>query len=120
MDTERQQLYAADAMDGALYRISLSDLTITKVVDSLGEPSALYFDSERRTLYIADAAKGCIWILKVDAPTRSVSVFGFKGNLYEPVGLTVGSDHTMWIADRRTNVIYSTSRDGTVASRLPR
>jgi DNA-binding beta-propeller fold protein YncE len=114
LDVEGQRLFAADLGSGSIYVVDLAHNKSRSLTSGLGEPAALSYDPSQHKLYIADAARHRISQISVDGATPKVSDFSTAPELHEPRGVSVASDHTVWVADFDSGEIIQLSAAGKV------
>jgi DNA-binding beta-propeller fold protein YncE len=112
IDVGRRQLYAADPLGGKIYAIDLARNQARELVGRVGSPHALSVDETRQRLFIADSAGQRIWQVQTNETLPQRRAFDFPTALKQPLGLAVGPDGTLWVADFGLRAIFALTPSG--------
>ncbi len=116
LDMDGQRLFAADLGSGTIYVVDLAHHKSRVLVSGLGEPAALSYEPSQHKLYIADASRHRISQVSVDVAGAKVSDFSTVAQLREPRGVTVGPNHSVWVADFGAGTVLQLSATGQVTA----
>lgn len=86
---------------GALYRLD-ADLSVHKLVDSIGISNGLAWSADHRTMYYVDTKTAELWAFDYDIATGAIAnrrtAIAFSGEFIHPDGMTIDEDDMLWIA----------------------
>jgi DNA-binding beta-propeller fold protein YncE len=121
LDAKRRRLLVADVETGKILAVGIDSGQVDTLLDkgSIVEPVALAFDESRDRLYIADAAKRRVWFGNAAADRLKIEQFAKSQGFSEPVGLAVGRDGTLWVADRGSRLLLLLTPDGASRQKIP-
>jgi hypothetical protein len=113
LDVAGNRLLLGDARKGRILALRLSDKRVDVLVDTgtILEPVAMAIDAQRR-LYIADASKQRVWVGSLASPKLTLTAFAPSESFEEPIGVAVGPDGTIWVADRDERELLQFRNDG--------
>jgi sugar lactone lactonase YvrE len=112
LDASRRRLLVGDVQKGAIISIGIDDRKII-VLDShsVAEPVAIAIDVKNDRVFIADASARRIWAGPLSK--WKLQQFNVAQKLGYPIGVAVGKDGSLWVADSKPNVVYRfDTRDG--------
>jgi sugar lactone lactonase YvrE len=120
LDSKRRRLLVADIEKSKIYSVSLPDKRVDVVLAnaSMREPAAMALDVANDRLYIADTAQRKIWVGSLTDPKLKIRSFGDSVTFREPIGLAVGSDGSLWVADRGAHQLLRFSAAGVLVGKV--
>ena len=118
VDEERQKLYVADMFNGVLYELDITRRFYRRILENLGQPSALAFNSDKRVIYIADG-NGRILSFRPGV-NQQRSIVSKQREFRTPTGVTVAADRTLWVADADAHALFQLSDEGSITRRWPK
>jgi len=120
LDSRRHRLLVADIEKAKIYSVNLADKRVDVVLAnaSMREPAAMTLDTVNDRLYIADTAQRKIWVGSLTDPKLKVRSFGDSVSFREPIGLAVGADGSLWVADRGAHQLLRFTADGRLAGKI--
>jgi sugar lactone lactonase YvrE len=120
LDSKRHRLLVADIEKGSIYSVDLVDKHVDTVLtnSSMREPSALALDAANDRLYIADSVQRKVWVVSLMDSKLRIQPFGEAVHFSQPVGLALGSDGSLWVADHWTHQLSQFNADGKLLRRV--
>ena len=107
VDAKRRRLLVGDVQKRRLLSVSMDDGK-TAVLDNgtVAEPLAIAVDATNDRLFVADGAGRRVWMAAMSTPKLKLQKLSLSQKFWQPVGVAVARDGSLWVADGRQNLIW--------------
>lgn len=113
LDARRNRLLIADPYLGRIYAYDLAKGYGEVLFEKVGEVGGLTLDPATDRLYIADIVRRRVLVANL-SERSSPAPLAAKIPLDEPLGLALGGDGTLWIADKDDEEVLSLTSAGRI------
>ena len=112
LDARRNRLLIADPYLGRVYAYDLDKGYAEVLLEKVGEVGGLALDPTTDRLYIADSAGRRVLVSSLTGKSTAPVPFGLRLPLDEPLGLALGGDGGLWVADKDDEEVLRLSPTG--------
>lgn len=106
------RLFAVDLALGVVYSADLIHGQVKSLPGSVGQATAIAFDTATSRLFVADGAGNRIWLYNLNSTHSMPEIFVEGNGLNQPTGLALGNSGSIWVVNKGSGKVLLFDRVG--------